>query len=53
MENRTEFIKVRVSPQERARFTETLRAHGLELSHEIRAFLERKVKRLEKKGAAE
>lgn len=45
---RTKFIAVRASDEERSRWSEIFQAHGLELSAEIRAFLERKAKRLEK-----
>lgn len=48
MEKRDKIIQIRVSPSEHARFVAVFGRHMLNMSAEIRAFLERKVKRLEK-----
>lgn len=41
-------IVVRVTKEERARFTAILGRHRLQVSDEVRKFLERKVRRLER-----
>lgn len=47
MKQRQKFIQVRVSESERATFMDAFKRHGLNLSAEVRAFLERKTKLLE------